>query len=168
MAQETYEENGEEGHGDQSMMDQSRTEGQGKTYEELVALCTPIAVPMASRKLTKQIYKMLKKICDGDSRKEAVSFGEKSTKRSLLKNPKDCFVILGGDVTPIDTISHLPVLCEERNVPYIFVPSQADLGASLNCSAPCTAVYVKSTENFAKYYDSCLEMIKNTPMPYFE
>ena len=169
MAQETYEENGEEGQGDQSMMDQSRMEGeQGKTYEELVALCTPIAVPMASRKLTKQIYKLLKKVCDADMRKGTISFGEKSTKRAIGKDAKNCFVILGGDVTPIDLISHFPVLCEEKDIPYIFVPSKADLGAALNCSAPCSSVYVKSNENFTKYYDTCLEMIKNTPMPYFD
>merc|ERR1719414_1526099 len=169
MAQGTYEENGEEGHGDQTMMDTSTREGdQGKTYEELVSLCTPIAVPMASRKLTKQIYKLLKKISDADMRKGTISFGEKSTKRAMAKDPKNCFVVLGGDVTPIDVISHFPVLCEEKEIPYIFVPSQVDLGAALNCSAPCSCVYVKANENFTKYFDTCIELIKDTPMPYFD
>ena len=30
-----------------------------------------------------------------------------------------------------DVISHLPVLCEESKVPYVFVPARADLGAAI-------------------------------------
>ena len=34
------------------------------------------------------------------------------------------FVILAGDVSPIDVISHFPVLCEDNNLPYCYVPSR--------------------------------------------
>lgn len=34
------------------------------------------------------------------------------------------FVVLAGDVTPIDVYSHLPVMCEDRNIPYCYVPSK--------------------------------------------
>ena len=32
--------------------------------------------------------------------------------------------MLAGDVSPIDVISHLPVLCEDNKVPYCYVPSR--------------------------------------------
>ena len=32
--------------------------------------------------------------------------------------------IIAGDVSPIDVLSHVPVLCEDNEVPYVFVPSK--------------------------------------------
>ncbi len=32
--------------------------------------------------------------------------------------------IIAGDISPIDVISPLPVLCEDHNVPYMYVPSK--------------------------------------------
>ena len=36
--------------------------------------------------------------------------------------------MLAGDVEPLDVISHLPVLCEDCSVPYIFVRSKGLAG----------------------------------------
>jgi len=33
-------------------------------------------------------------------------------------------VVLAGDTSPIDVYSHMPVACEEADVPYCFVPSR--------------------------------------------
>ena len=33
-------------------------------------------------------------------------------------------VILAGDTSPIDVFSHIPVLCEENQIPYVYVPSK--------------------------------------------
>ena len=40
----------------------------------------------------------------------------------IRKNPGG-IVVLAGDVEPIDILSHLPVACEDKNIPYCFVPS---------------------------------------------
>jgi len=37
-------------------------------------------------------------------------------------------IILAADATPLEIILHLPLLCEDKSVPYIFVPSMAELG----------------------------------------
>ena len=40
-------------------------------------------------------------------------------------NKEVCRVcVIAGDISPIDVITHLPVFCEDRDVPYIFVPSK--------------------------------------------
>lgn len=36
--------------------------------------------------------------------------------------------LIAGDISPIDVITPLPVMCEDRNVPYIYVPSKEELG----------------------------------------
>lgn len=33
-------------------------------------------------------------------------------------------VILAGDISPIDVITHVPVLCEDNNIPYVYVPAK--------------------------------------------
>ena len=33
-------------------------------------------------------------------------------------------IVIAGDVTPIDVISHFPVMCEDRDLPYCYVPSK--------------------------------------------
>lgn len=32
--------------------------------------------------------------------------------------------ILAGDISPIDVITHIPILCEDNDIPYIYVPSK--------------------------------------------
>lgn len=33
-----------------------------------------------------------------------------------------------GNVSPIDVYSHIPGICEEKDIPYIFTPSREHLG----------------------------------------
>ena len=33
-------------------------------------------------------------------------------------------MIIAGDVSPIDVISHVPVLCEDKDIAYVYVPSR--------------------------------------------
>ena len=42
----------------------------------------------------------------------------------------------------MDVISHIPVLCEDHGVPYIFVTSRAELGAAGNTKRPTSVVLV--------------------------
>lgn len=51
-------------------------------------------------------------------------------------------MVLAGDISPMDVISHIPVLCEDVNVPYIFVTSRAELGAAGSTKRPTSVVMV--------------------------
>jgi U4/U6 small nuclear ribonucleoprotein SNU13 len=37
-------------------------------------------------------------------------------------------VVLAGDTDPLDLLLNIPAMCEERNVPFVFVSSSAALG----------------------------------------
>lgn len=54
----------------------------------------------------------------------------------------------------MDVISHIPVLCEDHNVPYIFVSSRADLGAAGNTKRPTSVVMVSEARVGAKKGES--------------
>lgn len=51
-------------------------------------------------------------------------------------------VILAADISPMDVISHIPVLCEDHGVPYIYVTSRAELGAAASTSRPTSVVMI--------------------------
>lgn len=57
------------------------------------------------------------------------------------KNPI-AVVIIAADISPMDVISHLPVLCEDHNIPYIYVSSRAELGAAGNTKRPTSVVMI--------------------------
>ncbi len=40
-------------------------------------------------------------------------------------------VIIAEDVEPPEVVAHLPIICEERSVPYVFVPTRASMGPAL-------------------------------------
>ncbi|XDG04253.1 hypothetical protein ABKA04_003868 [Annulohypoxylon sp. FPYF3050] len=80
--------------------------------------------------------------------------GVKEVVKSLRKSPASGpgntsfpgVVILAGDISPADVISHIPVLCEDVNVPYIFVASRAELGAAGVTKRPTSVVMVTETQ----------------------
>lgn len=51
-------------------------------------------------------------------------------------------LVLAADITPIDIISHLPVLAEDANVPYVFITSKEELGHASATKRPTSCVMV--------------------------
>lgn len=129
-------------------------------YEELVKRVCAIAKPLASRKLTKRLYKTVKKA----SKAKSLRRGVKEVAKALRKGEKG-FVVIAGDVSPIDVISHIPVVCEDNKIPYAYVPSRLDLGAASQTKRPTSIVLVKSHEDFKDNYTECFSEVKSLPLP---
>jgi H/ACA ribonucleoprotein complex subunit 2 len=66
---------------------------------------------------------------------------ESTGKSSGVANPPG-IVILAADISPMDVISHIPVLCEDHNIPYIYVQSRAELGMAGSTKRPTSVVMV--------------------------
>ena len=56
-------------------------------------------------------------------------------------------IVLAADTEPLEIILHLPLLCEDKNVPYIFVQSKVALGRACGVSRPIIACAILSDEN---------------------
>lgn len=61
----------------------------------------------------------------------------KAIERGLAK-----LVIMAEDVTPEEILMHLPVLCEEKEVPYVYVPSKMDLGRASGIEVPTSSIAI--------------------------
>lgn len=35
------------------------------------------------------------------------------------------FIVMAADTEPLEILLHLPLLCEDKNVPYVFIASKA-------------------------------------------
>ncbi|MFH1721996.1 MAG: 50S ribosomal protein L7Ae [Candidatus Altiarchaeota archaeon] len=57
----------------------------------------------------------------------------KAVERGLAK-----LVLIGSDVDPPEIVMHLPMLCEEKDIAYVYV-TKAEIGESLGINVPTAA-----------------------------
>ncbi|MFP4000653.1 MAG: 50S ribosomal protein L7Ae [Thermoplasmata archaeon] len=50
--------------------------------------------------------------------------------------------VLAEDVNPPEILAHMPLLCEEKDVSYSYVPSKQELGAAAGIDAPSASVAI--------------------------
>lgn len=103
-----------------------------------------ISQPLASKKNTGKLHKLVKKA----SSAKLVKKGVKDVVKALRKGETG-LCIIAGDISPIDVISHLPGLCEDKRIPYIYVPSKLDLGAASCTKRPTSCVLISAKDSFA-------------------
>ncbi|KAK4162636.1 50S ribosomal protein L30e-like protein [Cladorrhinum sp. PSN259] len=109
----------------------------------------PFALPLADDKAHKKLYKLIKKGAKLRAIHRGVKECEKAIKKCPAKTPASApaaapgLVVIAGDISPMDVIMHFPILCEEHNVPYIFVKSRAELGVAASTKRATSVVMLK-------------------------
>ncbi|XP_044079103.1 H/ACA ribonucleoprotein complex subunit 2-like protein [Siniperca chuatsi] len=134
--------------------------GNEKSYQELIANVNPIAQPLASKKLSKKLYKCVKKA----AKVKNIRRGVKEVQKFINKGEKG-IVVLAGDTLPIDVYCHLPVMCEDRDLPYAYIPSKMDLGSSAGSKRPTCVILIKPHQEYQDAYDECVEEVSGLPKP---
>ncbi|PQE21015.1 ribosome biogenesis nhp2 protein [Rutstroemia sp. NJR-2017a WRK4] len=134
-------------------MEVAGQEGSVEVEAKPVGALVPFANPLADEKAAKKVLKSVKKAAKNKTLKRGV----KEVVKALRKSPQGAgntqfpgVVILAADISPMDVISHIPVLCEDHNVPYIFVTSRAELGAAGNTKRPTSVVMVSEARTGSK------------------
>ncbi|MFZ8793425.1 MAG: 50S ribosomal protein L7Ae [Acidilobaceae archaeon] len=87
--------------------------------------------------LAERVYEAVAKAKDTGKVKRGVNETTKAVERGLAK-----LVVIAVDVDPPEIVAHLPYLCDERKIPYVYVPSKKRLGeaAGIEVSASSIAV----------------------------
>merc|ERR1712139_112845 len=118
----------------------------------------PFCTPLADRKLSKKLFKCIKKA----TKSKQVLRGVKEVVKAVRKGTKGVCVI-AGNISPIDVISHLPILCEEKGVPYIYVRSKEELGAAALTKRPTSCMLIapkiKKDLDLPEGYDELLKKV---------
>ena len=65
---------------------------------------------------------------------------------------------MAADISPVDVLSHIPVQCEQRDIPYIFVRSRMELGIAAETKKPTSVVLMMEPEEkkYKKKYEAML------------
>lgn len=134
------------------------------TYEEKLNFTSPIAQPLASKKLAKKLMKLLKKA----QAKKAVARGIKDVPKNLRKGKiAPGLIVIAGDIEPVDVAAHIPMVFEEKDVPYCYVPSKRDIGLALGTKRTVALAAVERKKDYADLFDYCLEKVKAMPLPIY-
>lgn len=56
-------------------------------------------------------------------------------------------IILAADTSPLAILLHLPLLAEDKNVPYVYVPSKMALGRACGVSRAVIAASITTNES---------------------
>lgn len=76
------------------------------------------------KELADAAYELLATVrSSGGKIKKGANEVTKAVDRGLAK-----LVLIAEDVDPPEIVAHLPLLCEERRIPYVYVPSKQKLG----------------------------------------
>lgn len=81
--------------------------------------------------------------------------------------------MLAADITPIDIISHLPVLSEDAQIPYVFIHSKEELGHASSTKRPTSCVMIcpdskkrkskdgedSKDDDYRELYDECCKEV---------
>ncbi len=110
------------------------------------------------QELAEKAYEILAMARETGKIKKGTNEVTKAIERGLAK-----FVLIAEDVDPPEIVAHLPLLCEERGVPYIYVPSKERLGkaAGLQHTSAASAVIIdpgQATEELKKLVDQLNEV----------
>ncbi|KAG6401429.1 hypothetical protein SASPL_138286 [Salvia splendens] len=91
-----------------------KTAQKEREKKKLLALA-PIAKPLAGKKLSKRALKLVRRAAEHKCLKRGVKEVVKSIRRG---NKGIC--VIAGNISPIDVITHVPILCEEADIPYVY------------------------------------------------
>ncbi|XP_055388178.1 NHP2-like protein 1 homolog [Condylostylus longicornis] len=101
----------------------------------------PKAFPLADPALTTKILNLVQQSLNFSQLRKGANEATKTLNRGLAE-----FIVLAADTKPIEILLHLPLLCEDKNVPYVFVRSKQALGRACGVSRPIVACSVTANE----------------------
>ena len=101
----------------------------------------PKAYPLADAQLTNSILDIVQQASNYKQLKKGANEATKTLNRGISE-----FVVMSADTEPLEILLHLPLLAEDKNVPYVFVASKQALGRACGVSRPVIACSITSNE----------------------
>mmetsp|Transcript_68356 Transcript_68356/g.142487 ORF Transcript_68356/g.142487 Transcript_68356/m.142487 type:complete len:127 (+) Transcript_68356:67-447(+) len=101
----------------------------------------PKAYPLADSELTVAILDLAQQASNYKQLKKGANEATKTLNRGISD-----LIIMAADTEPLEILLHLPLLCEDKNVAYVFVPSKIALGRACGVSRPVVACSILSNE----------------------
>ncbi|KAF1918314.1 50S ribosomal protein L30e-like protein [Ampelomyces quisqualis] len=99
------------------------------------------AWPQADQQLSQEILDLVQQATHYRQLKKGANEATKTLNRGI----SEC-IILAADTSPLAILLHLPLLCEDKNVPYVYVPSKMALGRACGVARAVIACSITSND----------------------
>jgi len=98
---------------------------------------------------------LLEKARETGKIKKGTNETTKAVERGLAK-----LVYIAMDVDPPEIVAHLPLLCEEKNIPYIYIRSKSDIGKAVGIEVNCASAAVIDEGEAKRQLTSLVDKLK--------
>jgi len=110
----------------------------------------------APKELQDIAYEIVEVARDTGKVRKGTNETTKAVERVIAK-----FVAIAEDVDPPEIIFHLPIMCEEKNIPYIFVASKNKLGSALGIDVPSASAAIIEAGEAQRLIDDLTKKLKD-------
>ncbi|MHA2314448.1 MAG: 50S ribosomal protein L7Ae [Candidatus Hermodarchaeia archaeon] len=110
----------------------------------------------APKELQDKAYEIVEVARDTGKVRKGTNETTKAVERVIAK-----FVAIAEDVDPPEIIFHLPIMCEEKNIPYIFVASKNKLGSALGIDVPSASAAIIEAGEAQRLIDDLTKKLKD-------
>ncbi len=91
--------------------------------------------------------------------KKAIKKGVNETTKAVERGQAK-LVLIAEDVDPPEIVAHLPVLCDEKGTPYIYVPSKAELGKAAGINVAASSACIIEPGDAKDMVEQIIEAVK--------
>jgi len=112
------------------------------------------AYPLADEKLSQSLLDLLQQASHARQLKKGANECTKTLNRGIAE-----IIVLAADTSPLAILLHLPLLCEDKNVAYVYVPSKSALGRA--CGVSRSVIAASITSNDASQLTAQIREMKN-------
>ena len=104
--------------------------------------------------LVSPIYEALRVATQSGKVRKGTNEATKAIERGTSK-----LIVIAEDVEPPEVVAHLPILCEEQNTAYVFVPSKQELGKALGIDITSAAAAILDSGDAQHIVDQVVSSI---------
>jgi large subunit ribosomal protein L7Ae len=110
----------------------------------------------SQKDLAEKTYEAVEKARDSGKLKRGVNEITKAIERGIAK-----LVVMAEDVDPEEVLMHIPLLCDEKKIPYSYVPAKAELGKAAGIEVPTSSVAIVKEGDSKKLIDEIAKKTEN-------
>ena len=107
-----------------------------------------------SKEVQDLAYELIEKARDNGKIGKGANETTKHVERGQAK-----LVVMAEDVSPEEILAHMPILCEEKKIPYTYVPSKEELGNVAGLGVPTSAIAIISPGKEKDLVDNIVKKI---------
>lgn len=96
---------------------------------------------MPKAEVTKELNSKVLQLVEVVKNSGKIRKGTNETTKTVERG-KSYLVVIANDVEPPEVVMHLPVLCDEKKIPYVYVQSKLELGRAAGIDVPTAAISI--------------------------